>query len=176
MPIEIGMFGSVEERPNEGPSPSARVTGAACWTRGQRCTSWSRCSALNVHPHDHLVGLDSVFGEAGGGEISFHGASELTTDSRTPTRSDPPATHPPHFPRRGVLDEIDAAGMLTWQGAGGFSVDASVRIEPERRAGKERLVRYCARRLHSNAWTLSTPHPLSYHPRVVFSTTSRNPT
>jgi hypothetical protein len=35
--------------------------------------------------------------------------------------------------------------MLTWQGSGGFSVDASVRIEAEDRAGMERLVRHCAR-------------------------------
>ena len=36
-----------------------------------------------------------------------------------------------YFRRHGLLDEIDAAGMLTWQGSGGFSVDASVRIEAE---------------------------------------------
>jgi hypothetical protein len=47
--------------------------------------------------------------------------------------------------------------MRTWQGTGGFSVDASVRIEAEDRAGLERLVRYCARgplaleRLHAPA-------------------------
>ena len=47
--------------------------------------------------------------------------------------------------------------MRTWRGTGGFSVDASVRIEGEDRAGLERLVRYCARgpfaleRLHAPA-------------------------
>ncbi|MSR21888.1 MAG: hypothetical protein EXR91_13120 [Gemmatimonadetes bacterium] len=51
--------------------------------------------------------------------------------------------------------------MLTWQGSGGFSVDASVRIEGEDRAGIERLVRYCARppfsleRLHAFDGTAS---------------------
>jgi len=35
--------------------------------------------------------------------------------------------------------------MLTWQGTGGFSVDASVRIHGSDRAGRERLIRYCAR-------------------------------
>jgi len=35
--------------------------------------------------------------------------------------------------------------MLGWQGSRGFSVDASVRIEGQDRAGVERLVRYCAR-------------------------------
>jgi hypothetical protein len=49
------------------------------------------------------------------------------------------------FARRGLLDEADTDDMLSWQGSGGFSVDASVRIEGEDRAGIERLVRYCAR-------------------------------
>ena len=45
----------------------------------------------------------------------------------------------------GLLDEADAHGMLSWRGSGGFSIDASVRIEGEDRAGVERLLRYCAR-------------------------------
>ena len=44
----------------------------------------------------------------------------------------------------GLLDEADAHGMLSWRGSGGFSIDASVRIEGEDRAGVERLLRYCA--------------------------------
>lgn len=49
------------------------------------------------------------------------------------------------FRKRGLLGEDAAADMLTWQASGGFSVDASVRVEGEDRAGIERLVRYCAR-------------------------------
>jgi len=61
------------------------------------------------------------------------------------------------FARRGLLDPSTVADMRTWQGTGGFSVDGSVRIEGEDRAGLERLVRYCARgplaleRLHAPA-------------------------
>ena len=61
------------------------------------------------------------------------------------------------FVRRGLLDPSAAADMRTWRGTGGFSVDGSVRIEGEDRAGLERLVRYCARgplaleRLHAPA-------------------------
>ena len=61
--------------------------------------------------------------------------------------------------------------MLTWQGSGGFSVDASVRIEAEDRAGIERLVRYCARppfaleRLHALD---STPSLASPESRLVY--------
>ncbi len=47
-----------------------------------------------------------------------------------------------YFRTQGLLDEADANGMLTWQGSGGFSIDASVRIEGEDRAGIERLLRY----------------------------------
>ena len=35
--------------------------------------------------------------------------------------------------------------MLTWDHGGGFSLDASVRIEATDREGLERLIRYCAR-------------------------------
>jgi hypothetical protein len=35
--------------------------------------------------------------------------------------------------------------MLTWQASGGFSLDASVRIHGSDSAGRERLLRYCAR-------------------------------
>jgi hypothetical protein len=34
---------------------------------------------------------------------------------------------------------------LTWQGSGGFSLDASVRIQGADSAARERLLRYCAR-------------------------------
>ena len=49
------------------------------------------------------------------------------------------------FARRGLLDPSTAADMRTWRGTGGFSIDDSVRIEAEDRAGLKRLVRYCAR-------------------------------
>jgi hypothetical protein len=35
--------------------------------------------------------------------------------------------------------------MGQWDNGGGFSVDASIRIETDDRAGLERLLRYCAR-------------------------------
>ena len=76
-----------------------------------------------------------------------------------------------YFRRQGLLDEFDAAGMLTGQGSGGFSVDASVRIEAEDRAGVERLVRYCARppfaleRLHALG---STPALASAESRLLY--------
>lgn len=47
--------------------------------------------------------------------------------------------------RRGVLEREDAEAMGSWDHGGGFSVDASVRIEAGDRLGLERLLRYCAR-------------------------------
>ena len=47
--------------------------------------------------------------------------------------------------RRGLLPADDALAMAQWQHGGGFSVDASVRIAAADRAGRERLLRYCAR-------------------------------
>jgi hypothetical protein len=89
--------------------------------------------------------LDGVFGEDGCGKIEFHEAFELPTDHIRQLESVLQRRVLRYFRRHGLLDEIDAAGMLTWQGSGGFSVDASVRIEGEDRTGVERLVRYCAR-------------------------------
>ncbi|MGH7461923.1 MAG: hypothetical protein ACREMA_12985, partial [Longimicrobiales bacterium] len=44
-----------------------------------------------------------------------------------------------------LLDQPTVANMLTWQVTGGFSLDASVRIQGADAAGRERLLRYCAR-------------------------------
>ena len=49
------------------------------------------------------------------------------------------------FARVGHLDHADARDMAGWHHGGGFSLDASVRIEGADRAGLERLLRYCAR-------------------------------
>ena len=49
------------------------------------------------------------------------------------------------FVRRGLLSVDAAQAMAQWPHGGGFPVDASVRIEAADRAGRERLLRYCAR-------------------------------
>jgi hypothetical protein len=75
------------------------------------------------------------------------------------------------FKRRGLLEEDAAADMLGWQASGGFSVDASVRVEGDDRAGLERLVRYCAR--GRSRWAGRRPSSLPTHGS---STGSPNPT
>ena len=47
--------------------------------------------------------------------------------------------------RRGELEPEDAETMASWAHGGGFSLDASVRIEGAERPGLERLLPYCAR-------------------------------
>jgi hypothetical protein len=49
------------------------------------------------------------------------------------------------FRRHGLLEDPVVHEMLAWDHAGGFSLDASVRIPAHDRAGLERLLRYCAR-------------------------------
>lgn len=49
------------------------------------------------------------------------------------------------FARRGLLDADDAKLMSEWAHDGGFSLDASVRIEGWDRQGLERVLRSCAR-------------------------------
>jgi hypothetical protein len=44
-----------------------------------------------------------------------------------------------------AIEPDEAKAMLAWTHAGGFSVDANVRIEGSDRRGLERLLRYCAR-------------------------------
>jgi hypothetical protein len=44
-----------------------------------------------------------------------------------------------------VLEPEDAEAMANWEHGGGFSLDASVRIEGADRPGLERLLRYCVR-------------------------------
>ena len=46
------------------------------------------------------------------------------------------------FVRQGYLDKDDAKDMAQWSNGGGFSVDASVRVEADDRAGLERLLCY----------------------------------
>jgi hypothetical protein len=101
-------------------------------------------AALNPHFHFHLVVLDGVFTEADG-EVRFHEATHLSADDARALAPVLQRRILRLFQRRGLLDEHTVDDMLTWQGTGGFSLDAAVRIHGSDRAGRERLIRYCAR-------------------------------
>ncbi len=69
------------------------------------------------------------------------------------------------FLRRALLEPEQAQTMGQWDNGGGFSVDASVRVEAWDRAGLERLLRYCARApfaLERLAWAEENPEILVY--------------
>jgi hypothetical protein len=128
-------------------------------------------SSLNPHYHYHVLGLDGVVSGDIERGVQFHEAIGLEAQDAEALARTVQLRVLRWFARRGLLDPSTAADMRTWQGSGGFSVDGSVRIEGEDRAGLERLVRYCARgplaleRLHAPAGigALSSPDaPLVY--------------
>ncbi len=84
--------------------------------------------------HFHCVVIDGVFDTTAAGGVVFHDKAGL--DGQHVLRS---------FVQRGLLAGDDARAMGQWAHGGGFSMDGSVRIEAADRAGRERLLRYCAR-------------------------------
>ncbi|MBK9522268.1 MAG: transposase [Rhodocyclaceae bacterium] len=111
-------------------------------------------SSLNAHVHFHCCVMDGVFEPSANADdldtedapiATFHAAYQLDALAiqavQTRTRKRILRT----FVRRGLIDQADAKEMAQWEHGGGFSVDASVCIEGNDRAGLERLLRYCAR-------------------------------
>jgi hypothetical protein len=104
-------------------------------------------SSLNPHYHFHILAVGGVLSDVeikGSAGVRFHEATELG---------------PEHWwelervvQRRGLLAKDATQEMpgtrrrRVGKGSGGFSVDASVRIEGDDRVGIERVVRYCTRR------------------------------
>jgi len=102
-------------------------------------------AALNPHLHFHCVVLDGVFAPAPAGGVVFHEATGPDEQAIAAVQAKVRRQLLGSFVRRGLLDGDAAHAMQAWQHGGGFSVDASVRIEAADRAGRERLLRYCAR-------------------------------
>jgi hypothetical protein len=110
-------------------------------------------ASLNPHFHYHLCVLDGVYEavEEETGEdvpstsVRFHEATALTRADVEALQGIVRKRVLRWFVRHGLLEERVADEMLAWGHAGGFSLDARVRIEAHDRAGLERLLRYCAR-------------------------------
>jgi hypothetical protein len=102
-------------------------------------------SSLNPHFHFHLVILDGLFSAPADGSVHFHEASDPGSRDLHRLQQTLRRRVLRLFRRRELFDESTVANLLTWQAAGGFSVDASVRISANDHAGRERLLRYCAR-------------------------------
>ena len=125
-------------------------------------------SSLNTHFHYHVVVLDGVFSQGPDSDARFHEAAHLDSHRWLELQRVVQRRVLRYFRDRELLDEADADGMLGWRGSGGFSIDASVRIQGDDREGVERLIRYCARpsfaleRLHApkGAASLNSPDAL----------------
>jgi len=100
-------------------------------------------SSLNQHTHCHVVFIDGVFApdpEQGAhcieAEEPYDAEAVRTQRRRRILRA---------FVRRGLLEKEERKEMEQWDHGGGFSLDASVRIEAHDRQGLERLPRDGAR-------------------------------
>jgi hypothetical protein len=109
-------------------------------------------SSLNPHFHFHLILVDGLFekiacdgGQAPQGRLRFHQATALTHELLEGLQQTVRKRVLRHMVRHGLLEPYDAQDMLGWDHGGGFSLDASVRIEATDRPGLERVIRYCAR-------------------------------
>jgi len=102
-------------------------------------------SFLNDNFHFHVPVTDGVFAADGEGGAAFFEASELD-EARVAALQERVRQRVLRFlVRRGALDVAAAAEMQGWEHGGGFSLDASRRVEAWDRQGLERLCRYCAR-------------------------------
>ena len=88
-----------------------------------------------MHVHLHLCVLDGVVAQGRWG-LEFRGAQVDEACAERVLEL---------FERRGILSSETVAEMQGWGHSGGFSVHAGVRVAAPDRAGRERLLRYCAR-------------------------------
>lgn len=98
-----------------------------------------------VAVHFHCCVVDGVFVAGADGQVQFAEAAALTPEDCAAVQQQVRTRVLRWFARASHLDSADARDMASWDHGGGFSLDASVRIEGPDRAGLERLLRYCAR-------------------------------
>jgi len=102
-------------------------------------------SSLNQHTHFHVCVIDGVFEPDPKQGARFTEVDGLGAAGAQPVQAQVRRRILRAFVRRGLLDKDDGKEMAQWDHGGGFSLDASVRIEAHDRHGLERLLRYCAR-------------------------------
>ena len=106
-------------------------------------------SALNAHWHFHCCIIDGVFALAhaadGAAGVVIHAVCGLDATAVATVQAQVRQRVLRAFIRHGLLDQRDGDEMGGWAHGGGFSLDATVRIEGADFAGRERLLRYCAR-------------------------------
>ena len=105
-------------------------------------------SSLNAHLHFHCCIIDGVFVAAGTADgtpgVVLHEAGGLDAATVAMVQAQVRQRVLRAFVRRGLLEQRDGDQMGGRAHGGGFSLDATVRIAGADRAGRERLLRYCA--------------------------------
>ncbi|MBK8387361.1 MAG: transposase [Candidatus Accumulibacter sp.] len=95
--------------------------------------------------HFHCLVIEGVFAADASGRATFHESRALDQKGLDEVHAKVRRRLLRALTRRGVLEPEDAEKMANWAHGGGFSLDASVRIEAADRQGLERLLRDCAR-------------------------------
>jgi len=109
-----------------------------------RTSCFSTSRSVCAHLHSHRVVIGGVFDATPTGGVVFHATTGLEANAIAQVQAHGRRRLLRVFVRRGLLPGDDVRAMGQWQHRGGFSVDGSVRIEATDRAGRERLLRYCA--------------------------------
>jgi hypothetical protein len=102
-------------------------------------------SSLNQHTHFHVCVIDGIFEPDPDHGVRFIAVDELDADDAAAVQRRLRQRILRAFVRSGILDKDERRDMEQWSHGGGFSLDATVRIEANDRRGLERLLRYCAR-------------------------------
>jgi len=106
-------------------------------------------AALNAHLHLHCCIVDGVFAPAHATDLAagvvFHEACGLDASAVATVQAQVRQRVLRACVRHALLEQRDGHEMAGWAHGGGFSLDATVRIEGADLAGRERLLRYGAR-------------------------------
>jgi hypothetical protein len=106
-------------------------------------------ASLNRHVHFHCCVIDGVFEPVKDTHnvpqsVRFRPAAELTPEALAAIAEQVRVRVLRWFARSGLIEPDDVREMLAWENSG-FSLDATVCVGAHDRAGRERLLRYCAR-------------------------------
>ena len=126
-------------------------------------------SSLNEHVHFHCCIIEGLFDSTTNtdGTVAFHPSSGLDDAAFRQVQAITRRRILRLFVRRGLIDKADGDEMAAQKHDGGFSLDASIRIEADDRPGLERLLRYCARPPFSlqNLHQLDEGHLVYHNPK-----------
>ncbi len=91
--------------------------------------------------HFHCLVIEGVFEADAAGAATFHAGRAAEQKLLDEVQAKVRRRLLRALTRRGVLEPEDAEAMANWAHGGGFSLDASVRIDGTDRPGLERLLR-----------------------------------